>query len=100
VFETKETSMNLEEYADAREKERAALSGVDGLGRGEQAGSDFVAISEKLDTMRLLLSDARIRLDQYIGMCGCPGMPCVTACRECDATQDLVNRIRAFMQGR
>ena len=55
---------------------------------------------EQIDTMKLLLSDARIRLDQYIGMCACPGMPCVTACRECDATQDLVNRIRAFMQGR
>ena len=51
-------------------------------------------------TLRDLLSEARIRLDQYIGMCACPGMPCVTACRECDTTQDLVNRIRAFMQGR
>ena len=47
-----------------------------------------------IDDLRALLSEARIRLDQYIGIC------CVTACRECDATQDLVNRIRAFMQGR
>jgi hypothetical protein len=50
--------------------------------------------------LRNLMGEARIRLDQYIGMCVCPGMPCVTACRECDTTQDLVNRIRAFMQGR
>ena len=53
-----------------------------------------------IEDLRSLLSEARIRLDQYIGMCACPGMPCVTACRECDATQALVNRIRAFMQGR
>lgn len=51
-------------------------------------------------TLRDLLSEARIRLDQHLGMCACPGMPCVTACPECNTTQDLVNRIRAFMQGR
>jgi len=54
---------------------------------------------EHLDTMKDLLSQARIRLDQHIGMCACPGMPCVTACGECNTTQDLVNRIRAFIRG-
>jgi hypothetical protein len=56
------------------------------------------AASEYLDTMRDLLSQARIRLDQHVGMCACPGMPCVTVCRECNTTQELVNRIRAFMR--
>ena len=54
---------------------------------------------EERAVLRDLLSEARIRLDQHLGMCACPGMPCVTACRECDTTQDLVNRIRAFMRG-
>jgi hypothetical protein len=52
------------------------------------------------DAMRDLLSQARIRLDQYTGMCTCPGEVCVSACRECNATQELVNIIRAFMQRR
>jgi hypothetical protein len=55
---------------------------------------------EERDRLRDLLSQARIRLDQHIGMCACPGEACVSACRECNTTQDLVNRIRAFMQGR
>jgi hypothetical protein len=50
--------------------------------------------------LRDLLNEARIRLDQHIGMCACPGEACVLACRECNTTQDLVNRIRAFMQRR
>lgn len=56
--------------------------------------------SVKNATMRDLLSEAHIRLDQHIGMCACPGEACVSACRECNTTQDLVNRIHAFMQGR
>ena len=51
-----------------------------------------------VEGMRDLLSQARIRLDQYVGMCRCPGEACVSACGECDATQDLVNRIREFMR--
>jgi len=51
-----------------------------------------------LETMRDLLSQARIRLDQYIGMCRCPGESCVSACGECNRTQGLVNDIRAFMK--
>ena len=61
---------------------------------------ETAADRENLETMRDLLSQARIRLDQYIGMCRCPGESCVSACRECDATQELTGRIRAFMQGR
>jgi hypothetical protein len=55
---------------------------------------------DRVERLRELLSEARIRLDQHIGMCACPGMACVEACSECHTTQDLVNRIRAFMQGR
>ncbi len=53
---------------------------------------------EHLETMRDLLSQARIRLDQYIGMCACPGESCVSACGVCNRTQGLVNDIRAFMK--
>jgi hypothetical protein len=60
---------------------------------------DIRALATKVEVLEDLLSQARIRLDQHIGMCACPGMPCVTACRECNTTQDLVNRIREFMRG-
>ena len=55
---------------------------------------------DSLETMRTLLVQARIRLDQYIGLCACPGESCVSACVECATTQELVNLIRKFMQGR
>ncbi len=55
---------------------------------------------EERDSLRDLLLRARVRLDQYIGMCKCPGEACVSACRECNTTQELVNIIRAFMQRR
>jgi hypothetical protein len=61
--------------------------------RGRQAAAREAPLRE-------LLSEARIRLDQYVGMCACPGEVCVSACRECNATQDLTNRIRALLQGR
>jgi len=90
----------MAESLRANHERTTSMSGLEGLGRGEQAGADFAADRENLETMRDLLSQARIRLDQYIGICKCPGESCVSACRECDATQDLVNRIRGFMQGR
>jgi hypothetical protein len=71
---------------------------------GDSTGTEFedgqrIALEER-DQLRDLLSQARIRLDQHIGMCACPGEACVSSCRECNTTQDLVNHIRAFMQGR
>jgi hypothetical protein len=56
--------------------------------------------SVDVSTMRALLSEARIRLDHHLGMCACPGEACVSTCRECNTTQDLINRIRTFMRGK
>ena len=47
----------------------------------------------RIEALEQLLDEARTRLAQYVGACVCPGMPCVTACPECNKTQDLVNRI-------
>jgi hypothetical protein len=66
---------------------------------GDRVSSQVSARDLTIRDLRTILSEARIRLDQYIGMCACPGMPCVTACSECDRTQELVNRMRAFMRG-
>ena len=60
----------------------------------------FRDMQSQRDEALTMLSEARIRLDQHLGMCACPGEACVSACSVCNTTQDLVNRIRAFMQGR
>ena len=37
-------------------------------------------VENERDAAKELLAEAEVRLDQHIGMCACPGMPCVTAC--------------------
>ena len=45
--------------------------------------------------LHALLREAESRLDHYTLGCPCPGVSCVESCRECNATQALVNRIHA-----
>ena len=77
-------------------EERAAIEHAYEAGRRHER----TCYVEERDRLRDLLSQARIRLDQHLGICACQGEACATICRECRTTQDLVNRIRAFMQGR
>lgn len=64
----------------------------------ENTQDDFDVAVSRLATIEADLRDALSRLDQYVLGCACPGMPCVTACPECDKTQGLVNRCRANLR--
>lgn len=76
------------------EAEQSALE----LKRSVNDGIDICHdLSVRREALSELMREATTRLAQYIGMCACPGMPCVTACSECDKRQGMVNRFRAAL---